>query len=203
MLTTILWTLLVAGQPTAKLAVATAKEMTEVIIAANKALGLESWDTFSDEKPCVDRGGLEGTIKDVSAEATRDCAASALENGFPGLGKSYVLGISMAAIGPITAFTVGINEADGWGSYSCDPKRRCRPLKLSANSKHARRLTERYRKACADARTVWFPDRETACSGQPPAVEPTPEPSRPAAKPPTSKPSTKGTTAPAPWPVKQ
>ena len=43
MLATIAFSLLVAGDPTAKLPSATATEMTEVIIAINKALGLESW----------------------------------------------------------------------------------------------------------------------------------------------------------------
>ena len=156
MLATILWTMFVAGPPVAKLPPATAKEMTEVIIAVNKVLGLENWDAHTDEKPCVNRGGLEGTIKDVSPEETRECAATALGEGFPGLGKDYVLGITMAGIGPVTAFAIGLGEAEGWGAYSCDPKRRCRPIKLSAAQKHARRLTVRYRKACEDAKTIFF-----------------------------------------------
>jgi hypothetical protein len=165
MLATILWTLLVAGGPAAKLPAETAKEMTDVIIAVNKALGLESWET-KGEKPCVDRGGLEATIKDVSAEDTRACASTAIANGFPGLGKDYALGIPMAAIGPVTVFAVGIGDAEGWGGYSCDPKRRCHPTKLSADSKQAKRLAERYRKACADPKTVWFPSRDVACAGK-------------------------------------
>jgi hypothetical protein len=166
MLTTILWTLLVAGPPAAKLPPATAKEMTDAIIAVNKALGLESWEA-KGEKPCVDRGGLEATIKDVSAEDTRQCAASAITQGFPGLGKDYALGIPMAAIGPVTVFAIGIGEAEGWGGYSCDPKRRCNPTKLTAGSKQAKRLAERHRKACADAKTVWFPSQDLACTAKP------------------------------------
>jgi hypothetical protein len=201
MLTTIVWTLLVAGNPAAKLPVATAKEMTEVIIAINRALGLESWDV-AGEKPCVDRGGLEATIKDVSAEDTRQCASTAIARGFLGLGKDYVLGIPMAPIGPVTVFAIGIGEAEGWGAYSCDPKRRCNPTKLSADMKHAKRLAERYRKACADARTVWFPNRDQVCAGI--SMSAPAAPSSPAkSSAPAAKPAPDGTPARTPWPVKE
>jgi len=200
MLTTILWTLLVAGEPAGKLPAATAKEMTEVIIAINKALGLENWET-AGEKPCVDRGGLEATIKDVSADETRQCAASVIERGFPGLGKDYVIGIPMAGIGPVTVFAIGTGAAEGWGAYSCDPKRRCNPTKLAADSKQAKRLAERYRKACADAQTVWFPGRDRVCPGAPDA----PAPAKPTDKaaPPAAKPAPDGTPPRTPWPVKE
>jgi hypothetical protein len=202
MLTTIVWTLLVAGSPANRLPTATAKEMTEVIIAVNKALGLESW-SIEGEKPCVDRGGLEGTIKDVSAEDTRKCASTALTNGFPGLGKDYVLGISMAPIGPVTVFAVGMGEAEGWGGYSCDPKRRCRPTKIGAKSKQARRLAERYRKACTDPQTVWFPDRDKVCADIPMSAPAAPAPSKDKPPAPAAKPAPDGTPATTPWPVKQ
>jgi hypothetical protein len=203
MLATIVWTLLVAGTPAGKLPSATAKEMTQVIIAINKALGLESWET-KGEKPCVDRGGLAATIKDVSAEDTRACAATALTEGFPGLGKDYVVGIPMAGIGPVTVFAVGIGEATGWGAYSCDPKRRCAPTKLGASNKHAKRLAERYRKACEDAKTVWFPSRDlAACAGESVAAEPAPHPPAPKAKAPAAKPAPDGTPPRTPWPVKE
>jgi len=201
MFATIVWTMLVAGSPAAKLPPATAKEMTEVIIAVNKALGLESWDA-KGEKACVDRGGLEATIKDVSAEDTRECAGSAIARGFSGLGKEYVLGIPMAGIGPVTVFAIGVGEAEGWGAYSCDPKRRCNPTKLNADNKHAKRLAERYRKACADAKTVWFPSRDVAaCDGTPAAAEPEPASAKPKAPP--AKPAPDGTPPRTPWPVKQ
>jgi hypothetical protein len=166
MLASVVWTLFVAGSPPAKLPSDTAKEMTEVLVAVNKALGLESW-TAEGEKPCVDRGGLEANIKDVSPEDTRQCAATAISKDFSGLGKDYVLGIAMAEIGPVTAFAIGVERAEGWGTYSCDPARRCNPTKLNANSKPAKRLAERYRKACMDPRTVWFPDRDQVCAGVP------------------------------------
>lgn len=168
MLATIVWTMVLSAEPAtavaAKLAPATAREMTAAVIAVNKALGLENWDV-EGVKPCVDRGGLEATIKDVSAEDTQKCAASALDEGFPGLGKDYAIGIPMAAIGPVTVFALGIGDARGWGAYSCDPKRRCNPTKLSAGSKQAKRLNERYAKACANPKTVWFPSRDEACPG--------------------------------------
>jgi hypothetical protein len=163
MLATLLCTLLVAGEPAAKLPTPIAKEMTAALVAVNKALGLENWSA-EGEKPCVDRGGLEATIKDVSAADARACAGSALAKGFPGLGKDYVLGIPMAEIGPVTVFAVGKSAAEGWGAYSCDPARKCNPTKLAATSKQAKRLADRYRRACADAKTIWFPDREAACS---------------------------------------
>ncbi len=203
MLATIVWTLLVAGTPAAKLPSATAKEMTDAVIAVNKALGLESWNLPGD-KPCLDRGGLEGTIKDVDAEETRQCAAPAVAHGFPGLGKDYALGIPIAQIGPVTVFTIGIGEAEGWGSYSCDPKRRCAPTKLAATSKQAKRLVERYRKACADPRTVWFPGRVGICADVP-MTAPSPAAAQPTGRSPSpaAKPAPDGTPAKSPWPSKE
>jgi hypothetical protein len=199
MLATILWTLLVASEPAGKLPPATAKEMTDVIIAVNKVLGLESWEE-AGEKPCVDRGGLEATIKEVSADDTRQCASTAVGHGFPGLGKDYAVGIPMARIGPVTVFAIGLGEAAGWGAYSCDPKRKCNPTKLSADSKQAKRLNERYAKACAKSDTIWFPDRSSVCAGIS-AGEPA---APPAAKPgPAPKPAPDGKPARTPWPVKQ
>jgi len=162
-------------------------------------LGLESW-VAEGEKPCVDRGGLEGTIKDVNAADTRKCAETGIAHGFPGLGKDYVLGIPMAHIGPVTVFAIGLDEAQGWGAYSCDPKRRCNPTKLSATSKQAKRLTERYRKACADAQTVWFPDRQNVCADVPMTAAPEPAAKSPS---PAAKPTPDGAPAKSPWPTKE
>jgi hypothetical protein len=176
MLATIAWTFLIAGSPATRLQPDVAKEMTAIVVAINKVLGLESW-VVEGEKPCVDRGGLEATAKDVSAEDARACAATALDKGFPNLGKEYTVGIPMAGIGPVTVFVVGQNGADGWGAYSCDPKRKCRPTKLAAGSKQAKRLAERYRRACEDPQTIWFPDRENVCAGIPMASAPKTPPS--------------------------
>ena len=200
MLATMVLTLLVAGDPAGKLPAPTAKEMTDSILAINKALGLENWDA-AGEKPCVDRGGLEGTIKDVSATDTRQCASGAIGHGFPGLGKDFVLGIPMAPIGPVTVFAIGIGEAAGWGAYSCDPKRRCGPTKLSADSKQAKRLSQRYAKACASSETIWFPNRDSVCAGVSASAPAAPPAAKSAG--PAPKPTPDGTPARTPWPVKE
>jgi len=149
--------------PAAKLPVPVAKEMTAAIVALNQTLGLESWPAPAGE-PCLDRGGLEATAKDVSRDDAKKCAEQALDSGFAELGKSYVIGIVMGQIGPITVFAVGKDAAEGWGAYSCDPKRKCPPTKLGGPSKQAKRLADRYRRACADKTTIWLPDREGVCN---------------------------------------
>ena len=70
-----------------KLSPEVSKEMMAAIVAANKALGLESWP-MHDVKPCIDRGGQGITAKEVTPEETRKCAASSVEKGFAELGKS-------------------------------------------------------------------------------------------------------------------
>jgi len=109
-------------------------------VALNRVLGLESWPA-QGVPSCLDRGGLEATAKDVSAEDTKKCADTALDDGFPDLGKSYVIGIPMAGIGPVTVFAIGLGGAEGWGAYSCDATRpKCPPTKLDGPSKQAKRL---------------------------------------------------------------
>jgi hypothetical protein len=204
MLATLVWTLLVAGEPAAKLDASVGKEMTSAIVAVNKALGLETWDAHG-EKSCVDRGGLEAMAKDVGPEETRECASTAIAKGFPGLGQDYVLGIPMAGIGPVTVFAVGIGDSEGWGAYSCDPTRKCAPTKLSATSKQAKRLVERYRRACQDPKTVWFPSRERVCADTPmnAAPDPMPVPAAKSAKVPPAASRPSEPPAPSPWPVKE
>ena len=136
MLAALVWTLLIAGDPSAKLEASVGKEMTTAIIAVNKALGLETWAAHGAQ-PCVDRGGLEALGKDVGPEETRRCASAAITKGFPGLGANYVLGIPMVDIGPVTVFAIGIADSDGWGAYSCDPSRMCGPTTLGATSNQA------------------------------------------------------------------
>ena len=139
-----------------------AKEMTESIVAVNKALGLESWPSHG-ATPCVDRGGQGITAKSVSPEETRKCATTAIEKNFPGLGKSYVLAIPMVALGPVTVIALGIGDNADWGAYSCDPQRKCNPVKLSVPSKWGKRVAERRVKACGEATTLWFPADQKAC----------------------------------------
>ena len=154
-----------AAKPAAgsgKLAPAVAKEMTESIVAVNKALGLERWPSHG-ATPCVDRGGQGITAKSVGPDETRKCAMTAIEKNFPGLGKTYVLAIPMVALGPVTVIALGIGDNDGWGAYSCDPERKCNPVKLSAPSKWGKRVAERKAKACSEATTRWFPADQKAC----------------------------------------
>ena len=167
--TAILSLLWLAAAPAAKLSPDVAKEMADAIVAIDKVLGLESWSTQGGEKPCIDRGGLGATAKDVGVEETRKCAATAIGKGLPSLGKSYVLAILMADIGPVTVVALGIGDAAGWGAYSCDPGRKCPPQKLDATKKWGKRLIERKEKACAQANTIWFPEGQKACEAAPAA----------------------------------
>src|SRR3954454_4444511 len=99
----------------AKLAPATAKEMADAVVAVDKALGMESWPSRG-VKPCVDRGGPENPTKDVKAADARGCASSAGEKGLPNLGKSYVVAVLMAPVGPVTVAAFGIGDAEGWAA---------------------------------------------------------------------------------------
>jgi hypothetical protein len=147
-----------------KLAPAIGKEMADAIIAVNKALGLESWPAHG-VKPCIDRGGQGILAKDVTPEAARKCAAAALEKGMPVLGKSYVLAILMGEMGPITVIALGTGDQTGWGAYSCDPARACKPMKINPANKWGKRLDERRTKACAEPATLWLPAGQKACAG--------------------------------------
>jgi len=146
-----------------KLAPAVAKEMTESIVAVNKVLGLESWPLHGGGTPCVDRGGQGITARAVTGEETRTCAMTALDKNFPELGKSYVLAIPMMSLGPVTVIALGIGDNDGWSAYSCDPQRKCTPVKVGAPSKWGKRMVERKAKACNEATTLWFPADQKAC----------------------------------------
>src|SRR5258708_16038048 len=114
--------LVLAGQPAAaKPSPEVAREMTEAIGAANKALGLESWEAHGI-KPCVDRGGEGANAKDVSPEDTRTCAETAVGKQFPALGKSFVLAILMAPIGPATVLPFRIPHPHRSAAYSSHPR---------------------------------------------------------------------------------
>ena len=152
-----------ADAPAAKLPADLAQEMADAVVAIDKALGLESWGAHGN-KPCIDRGGLGATAKDVGVEETRKCAATGLDKGLPSLGKSYVLAILMADIGPVTVVALGTGDAAGWGAYSCDPGRKCPPAKLDAGKKWGKRLIDRRAKACAEPKTIWFPPEKRACA---------------------------------------
>jgi hypothetical protein len=151
-----------APKPAAgKLAPAVAKEMADAIVAINKSLGLESWPA-QGVKPCIDRGGQGVLAKDVKPEDARRCATAAVEKMHE-LGKSYVLAILMGEIGPVTVIALGTGEQAGWGAYSCDPSRTCKPMKIDPKSKWGKRLDERRTKACGDAATIWLPESQKSC----------------------------------------
>jgi hypothetical protein len=158
----ILWLAATATPTAAKLSTDLAKEMADAVVAVDKALGLESWAAHGD-KPCIDRGGLGATAKDVGADETRKCAATGIAKGVPSLGKSYLLAVLMADIGPVTVVAIGTGDAAGWGAYSCDPGRKCAPIKLDASKKWGKRLIDRQTKACAQPTTIWFPEGQRAC----------------------------------------
>ncbi|HXJ19646.1 MAG TPA: hypothetical protein VMT03_05380 [Polyangia bacterium] len=147
-----------------KLAPEVSKQMMASIIAVSKALGLESWP-MRNVKPCVDRGGQGITAKDVTAEETRKCADTAIGSGFPELGKSFVLAIPMASIGPVTVLALGVGDSAGWAAYSCDPERKCLPVKIGGEAKWSKRMAERQAKACSEATTLWFPADKKSCPG--------------------------------------
>jgi hypothetical protein len=161
MVSTTLLALLVAAAP-AKLAPELAKEMSEAVLAVDKALGLESWPSHG-AVPCIQRPGPENPTADVSRDDTRKCAASAIEKGFPALGKSYVLAVLMAGMGPITVVAFGLEEAQGWAAYSCDPGRKCAPVAMDPSKKWGKRVIERQKKACASEATIWLPPKSRAC----------------------------------------
>jgi hypothetical protein len=158
--------LMATAEPSApavgKLPPSVAKEMEDAIVAVNKSLGLESWPQHG-VKPCIDRGGQGILAKDVKPEDARKCAAAAVEKGASELGKSFVLAILMSEIGPVTVIALGTGGQTGWGAYSCDPARACKPMKINPANKWGKRLDERRAKACGDAATIWLPADRKAC----------------------------------------
>jgi hypothetical protein len=156
-----------AAEPSApaagKLPPNVAQEMQDAIVAVNKSLGLESWPQHG-VKPCIDRGGQGILAKDVKPEDARKCAAAALEKSVPELGKSFVVAILMSEIGPVTVIALGTGEQAGWGAYSCDPTKACKPMKINPANKWGKRLDERRTKACGDATTLWLPAGQKACT---------------------------------------
>jgi hypothetical protein len=147
-----------AGATPAKLPDDVSKEMLAAIVAVDKALGLESWGSWGGSKPCVDRGGSAGPAKDITPAQTRSCAEGAVKAGLPQLGKSYVVAILMAPVGPVTVIALGLPPHGDWGAYSCDPGKTCKPVRLDQDNKWSKRMIERRARACVAAETVWLPD---------------------------------------------
>ena len=145
-----------------KLPPAVAKEMVAAIVAVDKSLGLESWPSHG-VKPCVERAGPENPTQDVSREDTVRCAGQAVASGFAALGQSFLLAVLMAPMGPVTVVALGVGEMEGWAAYSCDPGRKCAPLRMNPATKWGKRLVDWRASACADQRTVWLPEGQRAC----------------------------------------
>ena len=122
----LLWLATAPGPTAAKLPTDLAKEMADAVIAIDKVLGLESWAAQGD-KPCIDRGGLGAPPRTSASRRRASARRPGSSKGLPSLGKSYVLAILMADIGPVTVLAIGTGDAAGWGAYSCDPGRKCPP----------------------------------------------------------------------------
>ena len=160
----------------------------EAIVATNKSLGLESWP-MHNVKPCVDRGGQGITAEEVTPEDTRKCATASLEKGFPELGKSYVLAIPMAEVGPVTVLAIGIGSSEGWSAYWCDPDRKCLPVKVGGPNKWGKRIAERIARACAAPSTLGSADKRACPDASPSltsAAAPTTPPAAATAPPPAA-----------------
>jgi hypothetical protein len=82
----------------------------------------------------------------------------------------------MVALGPVTVIALGIGDNADWGAYSCDPQRKCNPVKLSVPSKWGKRVAERRVKACNEETTLWFPADQKACGPTATAAAPAPAP---------------------------
>jgi hypothetical protein len=91
---------------------------------------------------------------------------------------------------------VGIGGSEGWGAYSCDPDKKCLPVKVGSPNKWGKRIAERIAKACAETTTLWFPADKRACGD---ASAPTASATPPAATSPPSA-TTPPPTASAPPP---
>jgi hypothetical protein len=167
MLSATLMTLWVAASTPAKLPPALAKEMSDIVLAIDKSLGLESWPSHG-VKPCIERAGPENPTQNVSRDDTRKCAEAAAGEGFPGLGKSYVVAVLMSEMGPVTVVAIGVDEAQGWVAYSCDPGRKCPPTAMNPTTKWGKRVIDRQKKACTSESTLWFPPKARACPDKAP-----------------------------------
>jgi hypothetical protein len=108
-----------------------------------------------------------------------------------------VLAILMADIGPVTVVAIGTGGAAGWGAYSCDPGRKCPPMKLDPGKKWGKRLIDRRARACADTRTIWFPPEKRACAVEAAAGASAAGGATPAPGTPTPTPTPTGKTAPS------
>jgi hypothetical protein len=130
---------------------AAGKEMAQALAALDKSFGLESYPP-----PRCLKWGFGHLI---TADEVRACADPVIKGGkFPELGKSYVIAILMAAIGPQTLLAVAL-DAPGWAVLSCDPGKPC-PPRHAGPDKMGKRVIDRLDRACKNNTTIWLPEKK-------------------------------------------
>lgn len=126
------------------------KEMAQALAALDQSLGLESYP-----KPHCLKWGFH----QITPEEVRTCADQAIKGAtLPELGKSYVIAILMAAVGPQTLVAVAL-DTPGWAVLSCDPGKPCPPRKAGTD-KMGKRVIDRVDRACKNATTIWLPEKK-------------------------------------------
>jgi hypothetical protein len=127
------------------------KEMAQAVEAVNRALGLESYPP----PHCLAWGfGHQITVEEVRGCVDKALAASTL----PELGKSYVLAVLMAPVGPQTLIAISL-DAPGWAVLSCDPGKPC-PPRHAGSDKMGKRVVDRTERACKGDKTIWIPEKK-------------------------------------------
>jgi len=127
------------------------KEMQSALAALDQSLGLESYPP----PHCLKWGfGHKITPDEVKA-----CANQALKDlALPELGKSYVVAILMAEVGPQTMLAIAL-DAPGWAVLSCDPGKPC-PPRHAGTDKMGKRVVDRMERACKSESTIWIPAKQ-------------------------------------------
>jgi hypothetical protein len=127
------------------------KEMAHALELLDQSLGLESYP-----KPhCLKWGfGHQITVEEV-----KKCADEALKkDALPELGKSYVIAVLMAPVGPQTLIAIAL-DAPGWAVLSCDPGKPC-PPRHAGTDKMGKRVVDRSDRACKNDSTIWLPEKK-------------------------------------------
>ena len=148
MVASLLWS---AGVARADAKPKAAKEMSSAVEAVNKALGLENFPP----PHCLSWGiGHKITVDEV-----KSCVDKALKDAnLPELGKSFVVAVLMAEIGPQTVIAMSL-DVPGWAVLSCDPGKPC-PPRHAGEDKMGKRVVDRTGRACKSATTLWFPAKQ-------------------------------------------
>jgi hypothetical protein len=130
---------------------AAGKEMAQALAALDRSLGLESYPP----PHCL----KWGFGHQITREEVQKCADEALKGAtLPELGKSYVIAVLMAEIGPQTLIAISLDQP-GWAVLSCDPGKPCPPRKAGTD-KMGKRVVDRTERACKNATTIWLPERK-------------------------------------------